>query len=70
MKTPHIEVQLSPWATTTESTCLRPVLCDKRSYDDEKPVHCNEEQSPHDPTRESPYTTKTQSGQKQIFKYK
>ena len=24
-------------------TCLEPVLCNKRSYRNEKPVHCNEE---------------------------
>ena len=33
----------SPQATTTEPTCLEPVLHNKRSHRDEKPTHLNEE---------------------------
>ncbi|KAJ8778592.1 hypothetical protein J1605_013269 [Eschrichtius robustus] len=32
---------------------LEPVLCNKRSHCNEKPVHCNEEESPLAATRES-----------------
>ena len=34
---------------------LEPVLCNKRSHCDEKPMHHNEEQSPLVRTRESPH---------------
>ena len=34
---------LSPRATTTEPTCLEPVLRNKRSHHNEKPVHRNKE---------------------------
>ena len=33
--------------------CLKPVLCNKRSHDNEKPAHRNEEQPPLAATRES-----------------
>ena len=46
-------------------TCLEPVLCNKRSHRNEKPVHRNEEWPPLAATRESPRAaTKTQSSQK------
>ena len=32
---------LEPWATTTEPVRLEPVLCNKRSHRNEKPVHRN-----------------------------
>ena len=35
--------QLSLCAATTEPVCLEPVLCNKRSYHNEKPEHHNEE---------------------------
>ena len=45
--------------------CLEPVLRNKRSHCNEKPVHCNKEQPPLAETRESPRTaTKTQHSQK------
>ena len=34
---------LSPRATTTEPACLEPMLCNKRSHDNEKPAHRNKE---------------------------
>ena len=44
---------------------LEPVLRNKRSHRNEKPVHRNEEQPPLTTTRESPrVTTKTQRSQK------
>ena len=44
---------------------LEPVLCNKRSHCNEKPVHCNKEKLPLATTRESPRTaTKTQHSQK------
>ena len=44
--------------------CLEPVLRNKRSHDNEKPAHCNEEWPPLAATRESPHTaTKTQHSQ-------
>ena len=46
-------------------TCLEPVLCNKRSYRNEKPAHRNEEQLPLAATKENPCaTTKTQHSQK------
>ena len=42
-KIPHAVEQLSPCATTTEPTCLEPVLHNKRSHCNEKPAHHNEE---------------------------
>ena len=48
-----------------KSTCLEPVLCNKRSHRNEKPAHHNQEQSPLTATRESPRAaTKTQHSQK------
>ena len=45
--------------------CLEPVLRNKRSHRNEKPVHRNEEQPPLAATRESPRAaTKTQCSQK------
>ena len=65
-KIPHAMGQLNPCATTTEPVCLPPVLHDKRSRRNEKPVHCSEEQSLPHTTRESLCTaTKTQSKSKQ-----
>ena len=52
---------------------LEPVLRNKRSHRNEKPVHLNEEQPPRAATRESPCTaTKTQHSQKskKINKFK
>ena len=34
---------LNPCTTTTEAQCLEPVLRNKRSHRNEKPVHRNEE---------------------------
>ena len=49
--------------------CLVPVLCNKRSHCNEKPMHGNEEWPPLAATRESPRTeTKTQHSQKLINK--
>ena len=46
-------------------TRLEPVLCNKRSHCNEKPVHCNKEQPPLAATRESPRAaTKTHHSQK------
>ena len=46
-------------------TCLEPVLHNKRSHRNEKPVHRNEEKPPLTATRESPRAaTKTQHSQK------
>ena len=46
-------------------SCLEPVLRNKRSHHNEKPVHRNEEQPPLAATRESPHTAmKTQRSQK------
>ena len=42
-KIPHAEEQLSLHATTTEARSLEPVLGDKRSHFNEKPVQRNEE---------------------------
>ena len=42
-KIPHAMEQLSPRATTTEPTRLEPVLRNKRSHHNKKPVHRNEE---------------------------
>ena len=42
-KIPHAVEQLSPCATTTEPTCLEPVLRNTRSHRNEKPAHHNEE---------------------------
>ena len=39
----HEPQLLSPRATTTESARLEPVLRNKRSHHNEKPVHRNEE---------------------------
>ena len=36
-----------------KSKCLEPVLCNKRSHHNEKPVHCNWRVAPTDATRES-----------------
>ena len=33
--------QLSPWVTTTEPTLPRALLCNKRSHNNAKLVHCN-----------------------------
>ena len=38
-KIPHTSGQLSPCASTTEAPALEPVLYDKRSHCNEKPVH-------------------------------
>jgi len=38
---PHAEGQLSSCPTVTELVCLEPVLYNKRSHLDEKPVHQN-----------------------------
>ena len=40
---PHASEQLSPCATTTESTCLEPVLRNRRSHHSEKPSNHNKE---------------------------
>ena len=46
-------------------TCLEPVLCNKRSHRNEKPVHLNEEEAPLSATRERPHAAmKTQRSQK------
>ena len=42
-KIPHAAEQLSLCTTTTEPARLEPVLCNKRSHRNEKPVHRNEE---------------------------
>ena len=42
-KIPHALEQLSLCTTTTEPTCLEPVLHNKRSHFDEKPEHHNKE---------------------------
>ena len=57
-KIPYAMEQISPCATTTEPVChnywdrmlkllkpvwLEPVLCNKKSHCNEKPMHCNEE---------------------------
>ena len=42
-KIPHAAEQLSPCATTAEPVCLEPMLHNKRSHCNEKPMHCNEE---------------------------
>ena len=45
--------------------CLEPVLHNKRSHHNEKPMHSNEEWPPHATIRESPCAaTKTQRSQK------
>ena len=72
-KIPHAAEQLSPCATTTEArepqllkpACLEPMLPNKRSHHNEKPVHRNEEQPLLAATRESPHAAKkTQRSQK------
>ena len=64
-KIPHAVEQLGPWAATTESAHLEPVLHNKRGCDSERPVHCDEEWRPLAATRESPHTeTKTQHSPK------
>ena len=47
--------------------CLEPMLCNKRSHCNEKPVHCNEEQSPLAATRESPYSNKDPTQTKKLI---
>ena len=42
-KIPHAAEQLSLCATATEPAHLEPVLCNKRSHCNEKPMHHNEE---------------------------
>ena len=60
-KIPHAMQYLRQCATATESTCLEPVLYNKRGHCSEKPTHRSEGQPLLTPTRESPYTaTKTQ----------
>ena len=58
----------SYWARVPQllkPACLEPVLCNKRSRDNEKPAHRNEEWPPLAATRESPQAeTKTQRSQK------
>ena len=62
---PHATEQLGPWATTTESARLEPVLRNKRGRDNERPVHRDEEWPPLAANRESPRTeTKTQHSHK------
>ena len=52
-------------ATTTNPVCLEPVLHNKRSHRNEKPMHHNEEQPPLAATKKSPCAaTKTQCSQK------
>ena len=64
-KIPHAAEQLGPWATTTESACLEPVLRNKRGCESERPAHHDEEWPPLATTRESPLTKmKTQHSQK------
>ena len=64
-KIPHATEQLGPWATTTEGTCLEPVLHNKRGPDSERPTHRDEEWPLLAATRESPGTeTKTQHSHK------
>ena len=64
-KIPHAAEQLGPWATTTESACLEPVLRNKRGRDSERPAHSDEEWPLLATTRESPRTeTKTQHSHK------
>ena len=51
-------------------TCLEPMLRNRRSHGNEKPVHQNEKQPPLVATRESPcVATKTQCSQKLINKF-
>ena len=72
-KIPHATEQVGPWATTTEPAHLKPVLCNKRGRDSERPAHRDEEWPPLAATRESPRTeTKTQHRQKnnKINRYK
>ena len=53
--------------THFEPVCPEPVLCNKRSHSNEKPVHHNKEWPPLSVTRESLNTaTKTVCNQKQI----
>ena len=64
-KISHAAEQLSPCATTTEPARLKPVLCNKRGCNSERPAHRDEEWPPPATTRESPRTeTKTQHSQK------
>ena len=65
VRIPHAAEQLGPWATTTETARLEPVLRNKRGRDSERPAHRDEEWPPLAATRESPRTeTKTQHSQK------
>ena len=71
-----IKVRSLVWEDTTchgvtKPKCLEPMLCNKRSHCNEKPAHCNKEQSSLQwrvapaATRESPgAATKTQCSQK------
>ena len=64
---PHAAEQLGPWATTTETAHLEPVLCNKRGHDSERPAHRDEEWPSLAATRESPSTeTKTQHSNQSI----
>ena len=51
-KTPHDVGQLSPYTTITEPAHLEPVLHNKRSHCNEKPVPCQLETSPNSPQPE------------------
>ena len=64
-KIPHAADQLGPWATTTESAHLEPVLRNRRGHDSERPAHRDEEWPPLAATGGGPRTeTKTQHSQK------
>ena len=41
MKFLHAVRQLAPCAATTEPMCLEPMLCNKKSHHNEKPMHRN-----------------------------
>ena len=44
---------------------LEPMICNKKSHHDEKPMHCNEEESPLATTRESPRSSNEDPAQPQ-----
>ena len=51
-----------------KSTRLEPVLCNKRSHHNEKPMQCNKEWPPHAATRERPVCSNEDPAQPKINK--
>ena len=67
----HVFHLLSLCAQLLKPTLLEPVICNKRSHRNEKPMHGNEEWLPHTATTESSHMAmKTQSSQKERKKEK